>query len=128
MSKHVTGMCRVGKFLKLWKEKDSADFQVCGNFDENVTHGMAMPTRKQPSPVEGQTGRLAQWMDKIYTSPSVSQAILVGLQHLYLPTSDLPNNSTDDLSGLPPTRRHRVGQLSGRLRANMGNPAAAILH
>jgi hypothetical protein len=55
MSKHVTGMCRVGKFLKLWKEKDSADFQICGNFDENVTHVWQCQPESSP----------ALWKDKL---------------------------------------------------------------
>ncbi|CAJ1967895.1 unnamed protein product, partial [Cylindrotheca closterium] len=78
-TKHVMGMCGVGKFKVWWGAADSAACPCCGEFKDHLH----VPRCTAPSASvewERWTASLDQWLDTQVTDPAIKHAILYLLQ------------------------------------------------
>ncbi|CAJ1966203.1 unnamed protein product [Cylindrotheca closterium] len=90
-TKHVMGMCGVGKFKVRWGSADSAGCPCCGEFEDHlhVPRCMAPLTSAE---WDRRTATLDQWLDAQVTDPAIKHAILhlfQGVCDLLLPCSRL---------------------------------------
>ncbi|CAJ1946859.1 unnamed protein product [Cylindrotheca closterium] len=116
ITKHVVGMCGVGKFRVRWGSADSAACPCCGEFEDHL-HVPRCMAPSASAEWERRTATLDQWLDTQVTDPAIKHAILYLLQGVCDPS--LP------CSRLVPVRLRRAvlsqqrigyqGLLEGRL-------------
>ncbi|CAJ1963136.1 unnamed protein product [Cylindrotheca closterium] len=115
-TKHVVGMCGVGKFKVRWGTADSAACPCHGEFEDHL-HVPRCMAPSASAEWERRTATLDQWLDTQVTDPAIKHAILYLLQGVRDPS--LPR------SRLVPVRLRRAflsqqrigyqGLLEGRL-------------
>ncbi|CAJ1931347.1 unnamed protein product [Cylindrotheca closterium] len=116
ITKHVVGMCGVGKFRVRWGSADSAACPCCGEFEDHL-HVPRCMAPSASAEWERRTATLDQWLDNQVTDPAIKHAILYLFQGVCDPS--LPR------SRLVPVRLRRAflsqqrigyqGLLEGRL-------------
>jgi hypothetical protein len=75
ITKHTTGMTGVGKFMKRWKQRASADCPRCGMM-EDAAHVWICQGPGVKEAWSATLDGLAKWMDSVDTDPDISDAIL----------------------------------------------------
>jgi hypothetical protein len=78
LSKHVAGMCGVGKFMLRWKEWDHDNCPWCGS-PEDSTHGWRCSGQNANEVWGRSLSALRNWMESIHTDPELSSLILTSL-------------------------------------------------
>ncbi|CAJ1960198.1 unnamed protein product [Cylindrotheca closterium] len=78
-TKHVVGMCGVGKFKVRWGSADSAACLFCGKFKDHF-HVPRCMVPLACAEWERRTAMLDQWLDTQVTDPAIKHAILHLLQ------------------------------------------------
>ncbi|CAJ1966071.1 unnamed protein product [Cylindrotheca closterium] len=79
ITKHVVGMCGVGKFKLQWGSADSAACPCCGKFEDHL-HVPRCMAPSASAEWERRTATLDQWLDTQVTDPAIKHAILHLLQ------------------------------------------------
>jgi hypothetical protein len=75
LSKHVVGMCGVGKFMVRWKQRDSAACPRCGEF-EDAPHVWICKAASTYPLWDKALQDLEDWMTTVDTDPDIQSAIL----------------------------------------------------
>ncbi|CAJ1967917.1 unnamed protein product [Cylindrotheca closterium] len=78
-TKHVVGMCGVGKFKVRWGSADSAACPCCGEFEDHL-HVPRCTALSASAEWDRRTASLDQWLDTQVTDPAIKHAILYLLQ------------------------------------------------
>ncbi|CAJ1943729.1 unnamed protein product [Cylindrotheca closterium] len=78
-TKHVVGMCGIGKFKVRWGSADSAACPCCGEFEDHL-HVPRCMAPSASAEWERQTATLDQWLDTQVTDPATKHAVLHLLQ------------------------------------------------
>ncbi|CAJ1951475.1 unnamed protein product, partial [Cylindrotheca closterium] len=78
-TKHVVGMCGVGKFKVRWGSADSAACPCCGEFEDHL-HVPRCMAPSASAEWDRRTVTLDQWLDAQVTDPAIKHAILHLLQ------------------------------------------------
>ncbi|CAJ1937063.1 unnamed protein product [Cylindrotheca closterium] len=105
-TKHVMGMCGVGKFKVRWGSETSAACPCCGEFEDHLH----VPRCRAPSASaawDRLTLALAQWLDTQVTDPAIKHSILLLLQGVRDPS--LPSLR------VVPDRLHRAFRSQQRI-------------
>jgi hypothetical protein len=79
ISKHLSGMCGVGKFLQIWKEQDTAHCPRC-NMLEDAPHVWRCPSQSIREIWQAALHDLERWMLEVHTDPVIAKAILQSIQ------------------------------------------------
>ena len=84
--KHATGHFGIGKMLRLWDQQDHEECPLCQQ-RETADHVLRCKDQRAMSMWSTSLQKLETWMEKKYTNPDVSQAILTRLRawHDYRP-------------------------------------------
>jgi hypothetical protein len=80
VTKHVTGVCGVGKFLKRWKSQDHSWCHRCGAEQEDHRHVYQCPARSTKQEWYGSMNDLRQWCNSHDTSPGITEVIVKSLK------------------------------------------------
>jgi hypothetical protein len=80
LSKHTMGMCGVGKWMKRWKERETADCPRCVAF-EAAPHVLLCPGQSTLALWNKVLTSLSNWMTSVQTAPCIMEAILIGLNN-----------------------------------------------
>jgi hypothetical protein len=72
ITKHIVGMCGVGKFLKRWKERATSE---CSIAVEDALYVWICPHPEASALWDTSIQRLKDWMDDQATDPDVQEAI-----------------------------------------------------
>lgn len=75
VSKHTVGMCGVGKFMHLWKQRSSAACPRCGEF-EDATHVWKCKGANAEVVWRKAIDDLETWMDSVQTDTDI-QAVII---------------------------------------------------
>jgi hypothetical protein len=75
ISKHVVGMCGVGKFMVRWKQRDTAACPRCGEFEDALHIWMCKAESTFPF-WDTALQDLEAWMTTADTDPDIQSAIL----------------------------------------------------
>ncbi len=75
ISKHTVGMCGVGKFMHLWKERDSPSCPRCGQF-EDAAHVWVCSGCNSSDIWNNSLKQLDTWMTSVSTDPEIQDTIL----------------------------------------------------
>jgi hypothetical protein len=78
-TKHVVGMCGVGKFKVRWGSETSAACPCCGEFEDHL-HVPRCMAPSASAEWDRRTSALDQWLDSQVTDPAIKHAILLLLQ------------------------------------------------
>jgi len=93
LSKHTMGMCGVGKWMKRWKERETADCPRCGAF-EDAPHVLLCPGKGTLALWNNLLTSLSNWMTSVQTAPCIMEAILIGLNNWRFGyTTSFPNDT-----------------------------------
>jgi hypothetical protein len=102
ITKHATGMCGVGKFMKRWGERDTDACPRCGE-PEDASHVWKCSQAQAQDVWDTSLGKLDTWMSEVGTLPAVKQSILDHLHSWKNPAGHhISNNTTScqyDLQG-----------------------------
>jgi hypothetical protein len=79
VSKHIVGMCGVGKFMHRWKERDNPNCPRCGSF-EDAEHVWLCNGCNSSEVWESSLKTLDEWMVSVQTDPDIKSIILTHLQ------------------------------------------------
>jgi hypothetical protein len=75
ITKHATGMCGVGKFMRLWGERDTDSCPRCGA-PENASHVWICPQEQATEVWDLSLHKLKEWMVEVGTLPDMRDSIL----------------------------------------------------
>jgi hypothetical protein len=92
--KHTEGMCGVGKWLLIWKDKDTDECPLC-SAPEDARHVWKCPdNRAQAIRIKG-LNNISTWMETVQTDPAIQSAILANLTQCLtrLPSSPIHETS-----------------------------------
>ncbi len=80
ITKHTVGMCGVGKFMKIWKQRDS---EICPRCDEpeDATHIWKCQGAEANGVWKKSLSNLDDWMTSVQTDPDIQQALLTSLNN-----------------------------------------------
>jgi hypothetical protein len=78
VSKHVVGMCGVGKFMVRWKQRDNPNCPRCGLF-EDAPHAWKCKGCEADSIWKESLGKVDEWLTSVQTDPDIQEAILAYL-------------------------------------------------
>ena len=78
MSKHATGMTGVGKFMKRWKQRDTAACPCCGMV-EDAKHVWLCQGEGADEVWRASLQSLDKWMESVDTDPDISATIIAFL-------------------------------------------------
>ncbi len=93
LSKHTMGMCGVGKWMKRWKERETADCPRCGAF-EDAPHVLLCPGKGTLALWNNLLTSLSNWMTSVQTAPYIMEAIFIGLNNWRFGyTTSFPNDT-----------------------------------
>jgi hypothetical protein len=79
VTKHVTGMCGVGKFLERWQHQTHSRCPRCDAENEDHRHVYQCPAPSTKLEWSGAMDDLRQWCESHDTSPDITEVILKGL-------------------------------------------------
>jgi Zn ribbon nucleic-acid-binding protein len=129
ISKHLSGMCGVGKFLQIWKEQDTAHCPRC-NMLEDAPHVWRCPSQSIREIWQAALHDLERWMLEVHTDPVIAKAILQSIQ-IWLnlrqqedQTDPRRNGNSDALAG-----GYWMGKLYQRIPSfSMAGVTTGLLH
>jgi hypothetical protein len=75
ITKHTSGMCGVGKFMHLWKDKDNPNCPRCGDF-EDADHVWVCQGEGVLETWENSLERLKNWLQDSMTDPDLQEVII----------------------------------------------------
>jgi hypothetical protein len=75
ITKHATGMCGVGKFMRLWGKRDTDSCPRCGA-SENTSHVWKCPQEQATQVWDLSLQKLQEWMVDVGTLPDMRDSIL----------------------------------------------------
>jgi hypothetical protein len=87
MTKHVTGLSGVGKFMKIWGERDTDACPRCGA-PENAAHVWTCPHPQATDVWNDSMKKLEDWMIEVGTLPDIRDSILYHLKRWRSPEED----------------------------------------
>ena len=90
-TKHATGMCGVGKFLKIWGREKHDKCPLCG-LPEDAAHVPLCPDQRAAELWDDKITDLDDWLTERSTSPPIQEAILDTLRCWH--TGVAPSNTT----------------------------------
>jgi hypothetical protein len=76
VTKHVTGVCGVGKFLERWQFQPHSRCPRCDAPNEDNRHVYQCPARSTKLEWHGALDDIRQWCDSQDTSPAITEVIL----------------------------------------------------
>jgi hypothetical protein len=76
VTKDVTGVCGVGKFLKRWKSQDHSRCPRCDAEDEDYRHVYQCPAQSTKREWYGALNDLRQWCNSHDTSPDITEVMI----------------------------------------------------
>jgi hypothetical protein len=94
ITKHLTGMCGVGKFLVRWKEKESSDCPRCGAY-EDAQHVWLCCHVDVRNLWKTELDKLLAWLVKLDTDPEITEVIIGKLRHCFLSVNSPPTVTTN---------------------------------
>ncbi len=77
IAKHTMGMCGVGKWMKRWKERDSAACPRCG-MTEDATHVLCCHGSGADQVWSKAIDELSDWFKEVHTAPEIASSLLEG--------------------------------------------------
>ncbi len=78
VAKHTVGMCGVGKFMHLWKQRRPAECPRCGEF-EDASHVWQCKGANAEKVWRKAIADLETWMESVQTDPEVQEVIIAKL-------------------------------------------------
>jgi hypothetical protein len=78
LTKHMAGMCGVGKFMMKWKEHDNPNCPRCGQF-EDAPHVWICTGCDANLVWKKSLEKLSEWLSSVQTDPDVQDAIIAYL-------------------------------------------------
>jgi hypothetical protein len=96
LSKHISGMCGVGKFTKIWKDTETAACPRCGDF-EDAPHVWSCKAKAVQLIWDSQLDKLHSWLATIDTDPEIVTAITMNLKNWYYNTPSEASNSSREI-------------------------------
>ncbi len=85
LSKHISGMCGVGKFTTIWKDTESAACPRCGDY-EDAPHVWSCKAKAVQLIWDSQLDKLHSWLATIDTDLEITTAITTNLKSWYYNT------------------------------------------
>ena len=98
VTKHVTGVCGVGKFLERWKSQNHSRCPGCDAPNEDNRHVYQCPAHSTELEWHGTTNDIRQWCDLHDTSPAITEVILKCLKAWQAGRILPPNRGRDTLA------------------------------
>ncbi len=92
ITKHTMGMCGVGKFMKLWKKRETDECPRCGKFEDS-SHVWICDQADALSLWNTALLDLDRWMVSVQTDPDIREIIIHNLSNW--PTGLHPHNPLD---------------------------------
>jgi hypothetical protein len=87
ITKHATGMCGMGKFMKIWGERET-DACSRGRAPENLAHVWMCPHPQAIDVWNASLKKLEDWMIKVGTLPDIRDSMLYHLKSWRSPEAD----------------------------------------
>jgi hypothetical protein len=85
LSKHISGMCGVGKFTTIWKDTETATCPRCGDY-EDAPHVWRCKDKAVQLIWDSQLDKLHSWLATIDTDPEIITVIIMNLKSWYYNT------------------------------------------
>ena len=79
ITKHISGWCRVGKWMKIWKQQDTNQCPLCGESPEDARHVWKCQHVTTTTNWAGQLLKLRSWL-RSTTSKRISEPILACIE------------------------------------------------
>ncbi len=92
ISKHVSGMCAVGKFMQRWKMRSNSSCPRCGNH-EDAAHVWTCHGQGADEVWERALSNLEGWFNSMQTDPDIQHIIIAYLKSWRDDTSEISSNS-----------------------------------
>jgi hypothetical protein len=90
VTKYVTGVCGVGKFLERWKSRNHSQCPRCDAANEDHCHVYQCSACNTKLEWDGEMNDLQQWCDSIDTSPTISTEVYFKCLKAWQPDWSLP--------------------------------------
>jgi hypothetical protein len=89
--KHAVGMCGVGKWMKRWKQQESAECPRCQHPEEDEEHVWKCQNQEAKEIWKKSIEKLREWMVKRKTDPDLTEGICRRLNewHDNLPKTEI---------------------------------------